>query len=220
MSSVALVEDEQSTRRRLAAVIEAAPELTLAGVAADVASGLRLLAEAKPDVLLTDLGLPDGSGIELIRESRRTLPDTLCLVITVFADETHVMDAIASGAAGYVLKDGTEDEICRSIHELTAGGSPISPSIARYLLRRFQPTGPESAQHDSNSRVHGLTERELEVVRMVAKGFSAPEIARLLSLSPNTIKTHVRHIYGKLEVTSRGEAVYEAVQRGIIGPEA
>ena len=121
MSSVALVEDEQSTRRRLAAVIEAAPELTLAGVAADVASGLRLLAEAKPDVLLTDLGLPDGSGIELIRESRRTLPDTLCLVITVFADETHVMDAIASGAAGYVLKDGTEDEICRSIHELTAG---------------------------------------------------------------------------------------------------
>ena len=87
-------------------------------------------------------------------------------------------------------------------------------------MRRFQPTGPESAQHDTNGRVHGLTERELEVVRMVAKGFSAPEIARLLKLSPNTIKTHVRHIYEKLEVTSRGEAVYEAVQRGIIGPEA
>ena len=129
------------------------------------------------------------------------------------------MDAIASGAAGYVLKDGTEGEICHAIHELTAGGSPISPSIARYLLRRLQPSGSRPSGEDAAHRFDRLSEREFEVLGLVAKGFSVAEIAKLLSVSPNTIKTHVRHIYGKLEVSSRGEAVYQAVQLGILGRE-
>ncbi|HEB91408.1 MAG TPA: response regulator transcription factor [Deltaproteobacteria bacterium] len=210
--TVLLVEDKPRTRRRIASAIEAASGLRLVGTAANVAEGRSALERETPDVLLTDLGLPDGSGIELIREVRQRGRPTQSMVVTVFADEDHVISAIEAGAAGYLLKDALEDEIVDSISELAGGGSPISPSIARHILRRFR-AAAEPAQEKSGP---GLSERELEVLSLVAKGFSSPEIARILDLSPHTIKTHVRHIYGKLEVGSRGEAVYEAVQRGIL----
>ncbi len=210
--TVLLVEDKPRTRQRIASAISASPRLHLLGTAANVAEGRSALERDRPDVLLTDLGLPDGSGIELIREVReRSLP-TQSMVITVFADEDHVISAVEAGATGYLLKDALDDEIADSICELAAGGSPISPSIARHILRRFQSvSGPAERSGGPD-----LSERELEVLTLVAKGFSSPEIARILELSPHTIKTHVRHIYGKLEVGSRGEAVYEAVQRGIL----
>lgn len=216
-TSVLLVEDEPSTQRRFASVIERGRGLALAGVGSDLAEGLAEVDRTRPDILITDLGLPDGSGTELIRHTRCRLPETQILVITVFADETHVVDAIAQGASGYILKDGTDDEIHQAIRDLEEGGSPMSPSIARYVLRRFQaherPRDADAGDPDGRSV---LTEREKEILLYVAKGFSGPEIGRLLDRSPNTIKTHVRRIYQKLEVTSRGEAVLEAVHRGLV----
>ncbi len=210
--TVLLVEDKPRTRQRIASAVENASKLRLIGTAANVAEGREALDREAPDVLLTDLGLPDGSGIELIRKVRRGCGDTQSMVVTVFADEEHVMAAVEAGAAGYLLKDATDREIADSVSELAAGGSPISPSIARHILRRFQ-ADPEPVDSDD---APGLSERELEVLAFVAKGFSSPEIAKLLELSPHTIKSHVRHIYAKLEVGSRGAAVYEAVQRGLL----
>src|SRR5262245_29355270 len=136
---VILVEDDDHTRERLARTIAGHPQLKLLGSAANCEDGRALIARFQPDVLITDIGLPDGSGIELIGEARRAHPNVLALVITIFGDESHVVAAIEAGAMGYLLKDGTADYIGSSILEMIGGGSPISPPIARHLLRRFRP---------------------------------------------------------------------------------
>jgi DNA-binding NarL/FixJ family response regulator len=214
---VLLVEDDAPTREHLARAVEARPELALIGRAASLAEGRALLARAAPDVLLTDLGLPDGSGIELIRELRAQAPAGAAMVITTFGDERTVIAAIEAGASGYLLKDGSFEEIGAAVLELVAGGSPISPAIARHVLRRLQREGAEAAPQAGAPR---LTEREHEVLSLIAKGFSFPEIAALLAISAHTVTTHVRHIYEKLEVSSRASAVYEAVQLGLIRLDA
>jgi DNA-binding NarL/FixJ family response regulator len=220
--SVLLVEDDTPTRAHLGRAIAANPRLSLMGALGTCAEARGELAGKRPDVLLTDLQLPDGSGIELIREARQRHPGTQSMVITVFGDERSVISSLEAGATGYLLKDGTSESIGDAILQLVAGGSPISPPIARHLLRRFQasPTNlPEQARSDepdATAAEPALTAREVEILRLIAKGFSFPEIARLLGISAHTVTTHVRHIYGKLEVNSRGEAVYEAVNQGLI----
>jgi len=211
---VLLVEDDANTRARLARVIRAHDRLQLLGEAGSCAEARALFERVRPQVLLTDLGLPDGTGITLIREARASFPDVLPLVITVFGDEQHVVSALEAGALGYLLKDGTAEYIGASIMDMLAGGSPISPAIARHLLRRFRGGGPaEGARADDVPR---LSEREGEVLRLIVKGFTYAEIADLLGVSSHTVTTHVRGIYRKLEVHSRSEAVYEALQLGLV----
>jgi DNA-binding NarL/FixJ family response regulator len=210
---VLLVEDDGPTRQHLARAIEAHPKLELAGAAPSLAEGRALLDRTAPDVLLADLGLPDGSGIELIREARRRGRRTLAMAITALGDERTVLAAIEAGASGYLLKDGSAVEIGDAVLELVAGGSPITPSIARHVLRRLQRDDGEPAPDPDAPK---LTPREHEVLTLIAKGFSFPEIAELLGVSAHTVTTHVRHIYEKLEVGSRGSAVYEAVALGLI----
>lgn len=211
---VLLVEDDTHTRARLARVVDAHPRLRLLGDAGTCADARRHFERHPPDVLLTDLDLPDGDGTSLIREARARFPEVLPLVITVFGDEQHVVGAIEAGALGYLLKDGSADYIGASILEMVAGGSPISPPIARYLLRRFRPDGGAPARPED--RTPRLSERERDVLALIVKGFAYAEIAELLGVSPHTVTTHVRGIYRKLEVHSRGEAVYEALQLGIV----
>lgn len=212
-SSVLLVEDDPNTRERLAAAIAAHPELALQGAVGSCAAARRELARATPDVILTDLGLPDGDGTELIRELRGRHAETLPMVITVFGDEKHVVAAIEAGALGYLLKDGTPEYVGRSILELVAGGSPVSPAIARYLLRRFGSLGPVGAPSEEPPR---LTERESETLRLIMKGFSYAEAGAVMGVAESTVTSHVRSIYRKLEVHSRSEAVYEALQLGLV----
>ena len=212
-----LVEDERHTRARLARVLSECPEVALVGEAGTVHEARELLERERPQVLITDLGLPDGNGRELLAWAREHLPEALCLVITVFGDERSVVSAIRAGASGYLLKDGTPRQIGDAVRELLSGGSPISPPIARYLLDRVRQGETASEELETPSGVvPALTGRELEILRLVARGFSHPEIAELLSISPNTVGTHVRHVYRKLEVQSRSEAVYEAVNLGLI----
>lgn len=212
--SVLVVEDEPLARRRIELVVQQVPELRVlatTSTAAEARAALRQL----PDVMLVDLGLPDGDGVDLIREARTVSPHTRSVAITVFADEQHVMRAIRAGAHGYLLKDGSPAYIGNSILELIAGGSPISAPIARYLLQSFQselPAAPAAAQ----AEVRRLSARELEILTMVAKGFSVAEVADLLKISDRTVSKHVQHIYRKLEVSSRSEAIYEAVNLGLI----
>jgi DNA-binding NarL/FixJ family response regulator len=212
--TVLLVEDDDNTRARLAEVIAAHPQLVLQAAVGSCTDARRELDRARPDVLLTDLGLPDGDGIELVRELRQRRYATAAMVVTVFGDEKHVVTAIEAGALGYLLKDGPPDYIGGSILEMLAGGSPISPPIARYLLKRLHPPDADGAADDAG--MPRLSGREREVLELIVKGFSYAEIARLIGVSAHTVTTHVRGIYAKLEVHSRGEAVYEALQLGLV----
>lgn len=218
--SVLLVEDDAPTRAHLARAIEAHPQLDLIAARGTLGEARDDLASNPPDVLLTDLGLPDGSGIDLIRQARQTTPKAQIMVVTVFGDEKNVISSIEAGASGYLLKDGTSEAIGESVMQLMQGGSPMSAPIARRLLERFRgdatpETASTGAEPPKRPRA-SLTGRETEILRLIAKGFSFPEIASLLSISAHTVTSHVRHIYEKLEVNSRGEAVYEAVQQGLI----
>jgi DNA-binding NarL/FixJ family response regulator len=213
--SVLLVEDDEATRARLARAIETHPELRLSGTAASCREAIAALEREPPDVLLTDLGLPDGRGIDIIREVRLRGLATESMAITVFGDERHVVAAIEAGATGYLLKDGSSDYVTESILQLLAGGSPISPPIARHLLTRFRAEAVppmETAQEP----VPSLTEREREVLLYLVKGFTGPEIGGFLGISGHTVASHVKSIYRKLEVRSRGEVVYEAMQLGLV----
>jgi DNA-binding NarL/FixJ family response regulator len=217
--TVLLVEDDEATRTRLARAVEHDPGLTLVAAVGSCRDARAELGRVAPDVLLVDLGLPDGSGIDLIREAKRLGVRTEAMVITVFGDEAHVVAAIEAGASGYVLKDGTNAYIADSIRALVNGGSPISPVIARHLLRRFRTPAPV-APRAGGEEVPELTEREHEVLALLVKGFTFSEIGDLLGISAHTVTTHVKHIYGKLAVRSRAEAVYEALQLGIVKDDA
>jgi len=212
-NTVLIAEDDAPTLGRLVRAVSAHPELQVVGEARTCREGSRLLRATAPDVLLVDLGLPDASGVQLIREARSLSADTHAMVITVFADENHVIEAIEAGARGYLLKDGTDDYVAASILQLLAGGAPISPAIARHLLDRFQQTPLASG---GNADAPALTEREREVLSLLAKGFTFDEIGNILKISPHTVTTHVRHIYRKLEVGSRSQAVYEAIHLGLL----
>ena len=208
-ATVLLVEDEPNASERVHQALGGASSLRVVGTAGSLAEAKHLLAKNVPDLLIADLGLPDGSGIELIRSvARRGLP-TLCLVNTVFADDQSVFDALEAGALGYLLKDESAEELRRCTLELLAGGSPMSPSIARKVLGRFR--APRDAPEKPN-----LSAREREVLELIVKGFKYNEIAQLLGVSAATVATHAQHIYRKLAVNSRSEAAYEAAQLGLI----
>jgi DNA-binding NarL/FixJ family response regulator len=209
---VFIVEDDAVTRESLRARIEAHHRLRVGAAAGTAADGIAALAATRPDVLLSDLGLPDGSGIDVIRAALRRYPDLPIMVITVFGNEKRVVAAIQAGASGYLLKDDPTHEIGAAIELLLGGGSPISPAIARHLIRHFQAPPVEASDPPRES----LTPRELEVLNLASKGFSYAEIAQLLSLSSNTIASYTKRIYEKLAVGSRSEAIYEASRLGLL----
>jgi DNA-binding NarL/FixJ family response regulator len=213
-TTVIVVEDDPVFLARFCRIVASAPELALLSAVGDIASARSAIARCPPDVLLTDLGLPDGSGVDLIRETAQAHPGTDIMVISVFGDEEHVLASIEAGATGYVLKDSLPDEFVALISQLRAGGSPISPIIARRLLTRFKK--PHAAPPPPEQRPSQLSARESEVLALIAKGFNFSEIARLLEVSPHTITAHVKKIYQKLAVHSRGEAVYEAGKMGLL----
>ncbi|MGI9432616.1 MAG: response regulator, partial [Myxococcota bacterium] len=155
---ILVVEDDPPTRRHLVRAIEAHPELDLVRAAGSVAEGRSALAE-QPDVLLTDIGLPDGTGIELIRATREVAPKAISMAVTALGDEKTVIAAIEAGASGYLLKDGSHEEIGGAVLELVAGGSPISPSIARHVLRRLH-REDEEATDEGEDDAPTLTARE------------------------------------------------------------
>lgn len=215
LHAVLLIEDDPATRERLAGIVRAVPDLRLAGELGDRQGALQWLAENRaPRVLLVDLELPDGSGIDIIRAARGASPGTEAMVISVFGDEAHVVAAIEAGATGYLLKDSSAEEIGAAILKLIAGESPISSAIARHLLRRFQP----ALKAQPAATAPRLTPREAEVLQLIAKGLSYGRIADALSMSPNTVPSYIKQIYRKLEVNSRGEAVFEAMQMGLLQP--
>ncbi len=217
--AIALVEDDVRTREALASRIRSSGRYSIAWTAGRLASARESLRQNAADLLIVDLGLPDGSGLELVREARECAPSLPILVLTVFGDEQKVIGAIEQGAIGYLLKDEDVDGVITAIDDTFAGGSPISPSIARHLLRRIRPSLPSmgvAIEGETNANSETLTARETEVLSLAAKGFNHQEIAGLLGLTANTVSTYTRRIYQKLDVGSRAEAVFEATRMGIL----
>ena len=216
--SIVIVEDEPEFRRRFAQIIENEPTMRLLGVATNWREAKAIIDAEDFDVLLIDLGLPDGNGIDLIRQVSQKRPHADIMVVTVFGDEQHVVASIEAGATGYILKDSTPADVISCIRLLRAGGSPVSPLVARSVLRairhrvsRGAPTTPSQA-----TGANPLSARETEILQLLAKGMSFNEIGEILGISPHTVTAHIKKIYRKLAVHSRGEAVYEATQMGLL----
>ena len=219
MPRVLIVEDDAAFRARYAAMLAVDATFEVVANVATGGEGMAMLDLRKPDILLVDLGLPDISGIEVIRHASQTLPKCECMVVTVFGDEEHVLASIEAGAAGYLLKDASQESFLSGIRELINGGSPISPIIARRLLKRFQAEPRADAMPDAAVDEPSdvtLSTREREILLLASKGFNYPEMGKLMSISPHTVTSHVKKIYRKLAVHSRGEAVFEANRMGLI----
>ena len=218
---VVVLEDDPDTRSYFQSCLESHPRFRLAGSFETLASVRDWFAQPHhtADVLLTDLALPDGNAITLIEQVSRTRPDCDCLVISVFGDEETVVRCIEAGAVGYLHKDAAPADIAQTLLEVKAGASPISPMIARKLLARWRGTlpiaNPPDQSRSPDESVH-LSERETQVLDLIARGYAYAEIARLTGTTINTVQTHIKHLYGKLAVHSRSEAVFEASRMGLL----
>lgn len=208
--TIALVEDDDEARGRLVASIRSDPSLELVGEYRTGGEAIAGLEGGAPDVFLVDLGLPDMSGLDVVRHIAARHPACEILVVTIFGDEETIIGALEAGAHGYLLKGVLERDIAEDIRQLRSGGSPLSPVIARQVLKRLvaaKPAAPAYAQ---------LTAREGEILNAIARGFTYAETGALLHLSVQTVHTHLKNIYKKLAVHSKTEAVFEAERRRLL----
>lgn len=211
-SKVAVVEDDPPVLADICSAIAVAEDMELVASATNFSTGKKLVANGGFDVLVCDLGLPDGDGTDLIRMASERQHEIDIMVLTMFADHQKVLNAIRAGARGYLLKDQPLENCVNAIREIRAGGSPISPIIARLVLKQLQPASAPIEQ-----LTEALSKRELETLNLLSRGFSYSESAEIMDISAHTVATYVKHIYRKLEVNSRAEAVFEASNRGILG---
>lgn len=212
MNNALVVEDHHHMREWLAKVAGDAFPNAAVTTAATLAAARRHVAATRFSLALVDISLPDGSGVELIGElSAAPESQTYIVVTTIYDDDHHLFTALESGAQGYLLKDQPRQRLVEQLQGIVCGEPPISPSVARRILRYFnrRPT-PEV------SEVPQLTEREREVLDLLSRGFNRRDIAQALEISPHTAAGHVKAIYRKLNVSGRAEATLEAVQLGII----
>jgi DNA-binding NarL/FixJ family response regulator len=204
-----IVDDHPVVRDGLSGMFAPDPGFEVLGEAADGAEAIRMARTLRPDVILMDLRMPGMDGLTAITElARRGIPARV-LVLTTYDTDTYVLPAIEAGATGYLLKDAPRDELLRAVRAAAEGQSVLSPSVATRLVNRVRAPGPEL-----------LSQRELEVVRLVAAGTTNREAAAKLFITEATVKTHLLNIYAKLGVSDRAAAVAEAFNRGLLTPGA
>jgi DNA-binding NarL/FixJ family response regulator len=213
---VAILEDEAHVRALFEQAVRSDSGLHLAFSAQSVAEAKAKAQENAAQVYLVDLGLPDADGREFIRWLHIHQQHACVMVVTVFGDDEHIVSSFAAGAVGYLLKDTPISEIALRIAELHAGGSPISPSVARRMLQHFMPSVNTNAPASIASLEQPLSEREHEVLRLIEKGLTYDEISKVLDITWHTVTGYLRRVYRKLQVNSRSEAVFEARQRGLL----
>jgi DNA-binding NarL/FixJ family response regulator len=208
---VLIADDHQIFRDGLKALLLTAPDAEVVGEAATGQEAIRLAAESQPDVILMDLQMPDMDGIEATRHIVRTSPQINVLMVTMFEDDQSVFAAMRAGARGYVLKGAKHDEMLRAIRAASSGEAIFSPSIAARMMSFFAASRsviPEEAFPE-------LTDRELEVLSLVARGESNAEIAEALTISVKTVRNHVSNIFSKLQVADRAQAAIRAREAGL-----
>jgi DNA-binding NarL/FixJ family response regulator len=212
---VLLVDDHALFRRGLRVTLDLEPDMAVVGESGDGAEALQRAAETLPDVVLMDVKMPRRDGIEACAAIKAAVPSAKILMLTMSDDEGDLYSAIKAGATGYLLKDLPLDEVASSIRSVQAGQSLISPTLASKLLTEFAAMVKrgDAAQPVPSPR---LTAREMEVLRLVARGMNNRDIARELFISENTVKNHVRNILEKLQLHSRMEAVVYAVREKLL----
>jgi len=216
---VVVCEDQPQILKNQMKILQDSPEIEVIGTALSGDAALELLEKKQRGVLLQDLGLPRMTGIEVTREVKRKWPAVEVLIFTIFDEEEKVIDAVKAGASGYLLKGASSEKLLEAIREVKAGGTIIQPNLARRLLRRFHVAETDARPppaYREEPPMRPLTEREIEILRLIAKGLSNNEAAGVLGLSRATVRTHLEHIYDKLEVTNRVEAVTEGLRKGLI----
>jgi DNA-binding NarL/FixJ family response regulator len=207
---VAIVEDQRRTREGLAALIGGTAGYRTVGVWETMEEALIKLEWDPPDVLLADIKLPGMSGIDGVRRLKTRYPALPILMLTVYADNDHIFEAICAGACGYLLKDTPPTRLLDAIREAQEGGAPMSSEIARRVVTMFQSIAPQKGED------HDLSPREIEVLKLLAAGHSYKTAADAASISVDTLRFHIRNIYEKLHVHSKSEAVLKAFRSGII----
>ncbi|HTV41484.1 MAG TPA: response regulator transcription factor [Candidatus Sulfotelmatobacter sp.] len=201
MTAVAIVEDNETVRLMLRELIEATPRLRCVGAFATAKEALVEIPKLRPDVVLMDIHLPGESGITCTARLKAKVPGLLVIILTVYKDIELIFQALKAGASGYLLKRAPKEDIQRAIAEVCSGGAPMTGEIARLVVHSFQ------ASPASGIEKQGLSPRELEILAMLSEGITNKEIAVRLGISSETVRTHLGHIYGKLHVQGRTEAV-------------
>jgi DNA-binding NarL/FixJ family response regulator len=210
---VAIIEDQKPTREGLATLIGGTPGYRVTATFGSMEEALAHASAAsaeRPDVVLLDIHLPGMSGIDGAARLKERDADVRILVLTVYGDDDHVFEAICAGASGYLLKDSPPLKLLEAIRELHEGGAPMSPGIASRVVETFRRVAPPRRAE------HNLSPRELEVLRLLAEGHSYKTAAGALGLAQDTVRFHVRHVYDKLHVHSKSEAVLKAMRSGLI----
>lgn len=208
---VLIVDDQEITLSGVRGLLAAQPDIEIIGEARDGAAAVEMAAESQPDVILMDLRMPGLNGIEATRQIHRASPHIGILVLTVFEDDTSVFPAIRAGARGYVLKNAEQDELLRGIRTVAQGGAIFSPGIAERVLAYLHappPNAPRSAFDE-------LTPREREILELLARGNSNPEIADALYLSPKTVSNHISNVLAKLQAADRAKLMLMALEAGL-----
>jgi DNA-binding NarL/FixJ family response regulator len=205
---VSIIEDDPAVRRILGQWISRAEEFRCVSQHASAATALMQLPTEKPDLVLMDINLPDLNGIQCVSRLKPLMPGTQFLMLTVYEDADHIFSALAAGAIGYLLKETSREELIAALHEVHAGGAPMTSYIARKVVLSFQ--RPQAEPVGEN-----LTGREREVLGLLSQGFLYKEIADALKISMPTVSTYIRRIYDKLHVNSRGRAVAKFTQSAL-----
>ncbi|GGT06837.1 response regulator [Nonomuraea spiralis] len=221
---VLLVDDQPLLRTGFRLILEAESDITVVGQAGDGKAAMEQTRALLPDVVLMDVRMPGVDGIEatrrIVREAAPTAHVPKVLVLTTFDLDEYIVEALRAGASGFLLKDVPPDELVQAIRVVAAGDAIVAPSVTRRLLDRFAKRLPSPYEQATPARLDRLTERELEVLRLIAKGMSNAEIAAKLVVSETTVKTHVGNVLTKLGLRDRVQAVVLAYETGLITPGA
>ena len=208
-TTVLIFEDNDYLRDSLSVMIGSNGQFKLLGAFADATKAADQVKELNPQVILMDINMPGTNGIEAVKEIRQTNSDTHIIMLTIFEDNQHIYDAICAGASGYLLKKNIPDRLLDSISEVLAGGAPMSPSVARIVVRQMQ-------KPVTNNNTYGLTDRETGVLLLLSKGNSYKLIAAESNISIDTVRSHIKKIYEKLQVHSQTEAVIKAIHENLL----
>lgn len=210
---IMIVDDHPIVREGLAAVLKRDEDFEVIGEAADGRAAVKRALSLKPDIVLMDLRMPELGGVEAMKEIRQAAPDIRFLVLTTYDTDEHIVGALEAGASGYLLKDAPREELFNAIRTVFRGDALLQPRVAARLLQHMTGQTQRAAVNDGEE---DLSPREIEVLQLVARGYANKEIAARLTITEATVKTHLAHIFQKLGVNDRTEAVTTAVQRNII----
>jgi len=209
-----IVDDQTVVREGLAAILGTDPEIEIVGLAGDGQEALQLVAETQPDVVLMDLKMPVLNGVQATQRLRRSHPEVYILILTTYAGDQWVFDALRAGASGYLLKDTRRDELIAAVKGTAEGKSYLDPSVAARVMQQAIASPPGAGP--AAAPIEPLTERELQVLRLLTKGYSNPAIAQRLHLARGTVRNYVSVILQKLGVSDRTQAAVEAIRHGLL----